>query len=140
MFRFLNVLAIAALVGSALYAYTIKYETIFFSEQIVKVQHEIQREKDKIGMLRAEWAYLTRPERLQTLSEKHLDMQQVARDQILASAAELPDQTPRVDTIGRKLEMLGLSEPTHTPRETKPSARVATPATANTTTSATRSR
>ncbi len=140
MFRFLNVLAVAALVGSALYAYTIKYETILFSEQIVKVQHEIQREQDKIGMLRAEWAYLTRPERLQTLSEKHLDMQQVARDQILVSAADLPDRTPKVDTIGRKLEMLGLSEPTNTPRDTKPSARVATPAAANATTSATRSR
>jgi len=127
MLRFLNVLAIAALIGSALYAYSIKYETILYSEQIVKVQHEIQREQDKIGMLRAEWAYLMRPERLQALSEKHLELQQIGRDQVVLSIADLPDQPPKVDTIGRKLDALGLGDPTTTPRDAKTSARGSTP-------------
>ena len=41
MLRYLNVLAIAALIGSAVYAYSIKYETMLFSEQIVKTRQEI---------------------------------------------------------------------------------------------------
>lgn len=127
MLRYLNVLAIALLVGSAVYAYSIKYETILFSEQIVKVKHAIDREQDRIGMLRAEWAYLTRPERLQALADKHLDLKPLGTDQIVRSAAQLPDQPPKVDTIGRKLEMLGLSEPTNTPRDSSSGASAVTP-------------
>lgn len=129
LLRYLNVLAIGALVGSALYAYSVKYETILFSEQIVKVQHSIEREQDRIATLRAEWAYVTRPERLQMLTDRHLDMVQLSTAQILLSASELPDQPPKVDTIGRKLESLGLAEPTNTPPDAKAAGSAATPST-----------
>jgi cell division protein FtsL len=129
LLRYLNVLAIGALVGSALYAYSVKYETILFSEQIVKVQHAIEREQDRIATLRAEWAYVTRPERLQMLADKHLEMQQLATTQIVLSAAEFPDQPPKVDTIGRKLESLGLAEPTNTPPDARAAGRAVTPST-----------
>jgi cell division protein FtsL len=112
--RLLNFLAIAALIGSAIYAYTIKYETIFHAEKIVKLKHEIKAEQDQIGMLRAEWAHLTRPERVQALADKFLDLQPIALTQIV-SADALPGKAPRIDAIGRKLEALGLSEPTNTP-------------------------
>lgn len=122
MIRFLNIVAIAALIGSAVYAYTIKYETIYRAEQIAKMKHEIQVERDKIGVLRAEWAHLARPERVQELATKYLDLQQLSLGQIVPANA-LPDRAPRVDAIGRKLETLGLAEPTNTPRaKTTPSA------------------
>jgi cell division protein FtsL len=114
MVRILNILAITALVGSAIYAYTIKYETIFHAETIVKLQHEMKVEQDQIGTLRAEWAHLTRPERIQALADKFLDLQPVALNQIVQAEA-LPGKAPRVDAIGRKLEALGLAEPTNTP-------------------------
>jgi cell division protein FtsL len=114
MVRILNILAITALMGSAIYAYTIKYETIFHAETIVKLQHEMKVEQDQIGTLRAEWAHLTRPERIQALADKFLDLQPVALNQIVQAEA-LPGKAPRVDAIGRKLEALGLAEPTNTP-------------------------
>ena len=114
MVRILNILAITALMGSAIYAYTIKYETIFHAETIVKLQHEMKVEQDQIGTLRAEWAHLTRPERMQALADKFLDLQPVALNQIVQAEA-LPGKAPRVDAIGRKLEALGLAEPTNTP-------------------------
>ena len=121
MIRLLNVLAIAALIGSAVYAYTIKYETIYRAEQITKLKHEIQTERDAIGVLRAEWAHLARPERIQELATRYLDLQALSLNQIV-SASALPEKGVRVDTIGRKLETLGLSEPTNTPRgKTAPS-------------------
>lgn len=118
MLRYLNVLAIAALIGSAIYAYSIKYETMLFSEQIVKIKLAIEREHDNIGMLRAEWAHLTSPERIQALADQHLDLQELKLDQIV-KVTDLPDRAPKVDGIGRELESLGLAEPTNTPHDDK---------------------
>jgi cell division protein FtsL len=114
MVRFLNILAIASLIGSAIYAYTIKYDTILHAEKIVKLKHEIEREKDQIDMLRAEWAHLTRPERIEELAGKFLDLQPSALNQIVRADA-LPEKGPRIDEIGHKLEALGLGQPTNTP-------------------------
>lgn len=117
MVRILNILAIASLIGSAIYAYTIKYETTFHAERIAKLKHEIRREQDLINMLRAEWAHLIRPERIQALADKFLDLQPLALSQIVKADA-LPDRAARIDAIGHKLEELGLGEPTATPGDT----------------------
>jgi hypothetical protein len=115
MVRLLNLIAIIALVGSAIYAYSIKYETIFYAEELTRLKHKIKAEQDAIAMARADWGHLTRPERLQSLSDKLLDLQPLALAQIVKPDA-LPEHAPKVDAIGRKLEALGLSEPTNTPR------------------------
>lgn len=119
MLRTLNVIAVLALLGSAIYAYTTKYETILYAEQIVKVKNSIQREQDAVAVLRAEWAHLIRPTRIQTLADRHLDLKQLTVDQIV-QVTDLPDRPPKVDSIGRKLELLGLAEPTNTPRDVAP--------------------
>ena len=115
MVRFLNVVAIAALVCSAVYAYSIKYETIWYAEQIAKIQHKINAEKGEISLLRAEWAQLTRPERIQALAVKFLDLQALDLAQIVPVSG-LPDRVPRVDAIGRKLDLLGIGDASSTPR------------------------
>jgi cell division protein FtsL len=114
--RLLNVMAIAALVGSAIYAYTIKYETIFHAEEITKLKYDIKAAHDSIDMLRAEWTHLARPERIESLADKFLDLQPPAVTQIVRIDA-LPEKAPNVDAIGRKLEALGLAEPTNTPQD-----------------------
>ncbi len=128
MIRLLNILAVVALVGAAVYAYSIKYATVFSAEEIVKLKHEIRAKQDRIGMLRAEWAYLVRPERIQALADKLLDLAPIGLAQIV-KADDLPAKAPRVDSIGRKLEELGLFEPTSTPKDAKaPAATPAAPA------------
>ncbi|MCX8255819.1 hypothetical protein RHAL1_00871 [Beijerinckiaceae bacterium RH AL1] len=114
MIRILNFIAIAALIGSAIYAYSIKYQTIFHAEQVASLKAEIKKEQDQIGQLRSDWGHLTRPERIQALSDKLLPLQPMALNQI-AQAEQLPAKTAPIDTIGRKLEDLGLSQPTATP-------------------------
>ena len=116
MVRLLNVAAIVALIGSAVYAYSIKYQTIFYAEEIVRLQHDIGTEKDSIGLLRADFAHLSRPERISSLANQFLKLQQPSLAQIVRIDA-LPEKTPAVDAIGRKLEALGLGEPTNTPRD-----------------------
>ncbi len=122
MWRLLHLVAIGALVGSAVYAYTIKYETIWYSEQIVKMKHKISAEQDAIAMLRADWAHLARPERIQALVSTYLNnMQPLALTQIVR-VSDLPNRAPRVDMIGRKLDALGLGAPTNTPHDVKAAA------------------
>ena len=116
MVRLLNVLAIVALVGSAIYAYSIKYETIFRAEKIVQLRQEIKSESDAIAMSRAEWEHISRPERIEALADKFLNLQQPALSQIVRIDA-LPEKGVKIDAIGRKLEALGLANPTNTPRD-----------------------
>ena len=122
MIRFLNIAACAALIGPAVYAYSIKYQTLYRSDQIAKLTRQIQQERDAIGMQKAEWSHLVRPDRLEPLADKYLDLE-VTRPSQMTTVAALPDRAPRGDDIGRKLEALGLAEPTNTP------ARASTPAT-----------
>lgn len=117
--RYLNVLAVLALVSSAAYAYSIKYETILYSERLKKMRNANDAMRDQIGILRAEWAHLTRPENIQALADRTLDLQQLDLLQV-GTIAELPDRPPKTDSIGRKLELLGLAEPTNTPANPTP--------------------
>ena len=126
MWRLLNILAVLILIGSAVYAYSIKYETILFAEQILKVKHQITAEQDQIERLRAEWAILTRPERLQQLADRSLGLVRLSLDQIVDPEA-LPLPPPKTDAIGRKLEALGLGEPTATPADRNGLGSTATP-------------
>jgi hypothetical protein len=116
MIRLLNVAAIAALIGSAIYAYSIKYQTIFYAEEIVRLQHDIQTQKHAIGLLRADFAHLSRPERISVLTDRFLNMQEPSGMQIVPIDA-LPEKLANDDLIARKLEALGLAAPTNTPRD-----------------------
>ena len=108
MLRFLNLIAIVALIGSAVYAYTIKYQTSYRAEQIAKTKIEIKTESDAIAVLRAEWAYITRPERLQQLADQYLVDVKPLEVKQLVSVQALPDKAARSDMIGSKLDQLGL--------------------------------
>lgn len=118
MIKLLHVVAIGALVSSALYAYTIKYETTLEAEQLQKIRMKAQREKDAIAVLKAEWQYLNRPDRLQALADRHLDLQPFSVTQVVR-IVDIPNRGPKVDAIGRKLEDLGLGVPTETPKDSK---------------------
>jgi cell division protein FtsL len=107
MWRLLHLFAIAALIGSAAYVYRIKYQVILESEEIVKIKHQMNKTLDEIGVLRAEYEHLARPDRVQELADKLLQMQPLALNQI-ARPDEIPEKNASGDSLGRKLESLGL--------------------------------
>jgi cell division protein FtsL len=117
MWRFMHAAAIAALIGSAAYVYGVKYQTIYASEQLVKTRHLIDKEKNAINLLRAEFAHLARPDRIQALADSKLGLEPLALSQI-ARIDELPDAQPKVDSIGRTLESLGFTADNSTPAVT----------------------
>jgi cell division protein FtsL len=120
MIKLLHVIAIGALVSSAVYAYSIKYETTLEAEQLQKTKAKAQRERDAIAVLKAEYQYLNRPDRLQMLADRHLDLQPFSVTQVVRMS-DVPKRGPKVDAIGRKLEDLGLGLPTETPSDRKAS-------------------
>ena len=128
MIRFLNIVAAAALIGSAVYAYSIKYQTIYRSDQIAKLTRQIQHERDGLNVQRAEWAHLTRPDRIEPLADKYLTDLEMTRPAQMVTFAQLPERAMRGDEIGKKLEALGLAEPTNTPGGSRSPAQ-ATPTT-----------
>jgi hypothetical protein len=105
MIRFLHFVAISALIASAGYAYSIKYDTLYQQEQVAKLKAQMKQERDAIAVLKAEWQHLNRPDRLQAAVERHLDLQPMNIRQ-LARLSELPDRPKRQDEIGLKLQDL----------------------------------
>jgi hypothetical protein len=127
MIKFLHVAAIAGLIGSAVYAYSIKYDTIFHAEELARINAAVSRERDAIAVLRAEWALLNRPDRVEALADAHLSDIVPMTAARLARFSDLPERREKDDEIGRKLEALGLAAPTATPGAAGRSA--ATPST-----------
>jgi len=115
MRRLLHILAIAALIGSALYSYRIKYDTLYLSEQVAKLKSRLQREKEAIAVLRAEWQFVNRPDRIQTLADKHLPELAPAAVTQTVRWSEIPQRPVATDSIAAKLEALGIAAPTATP-------------------------
>lgn len=118
MMRFMHVLAITGLIGSAGYAYSTKYEALYYAENLVKLRAKLQREREAIAVAKAEWAMLNRPDRLQGIVDRHLDLVPMNIGQ-LAKLSHLPLKAPKGDEIGRKLELLGL-EALLSPKDKRP--------------------
>ena len=114
MWRLLHLFVFAALLGSAGYVYGVKYQSVYAREQIVELRRHIDKEREQIAVLKAEFAALVRPDRLQDLADKQLAMGPLALASI-AKIDDLPYPGPRVDSIGRKLESLGLLGDSATP-------------------------
>lgn len=129
MIRTLNVLAIAALIGSATVAYSVKYETILVAEKLKKREAELQREKDALAVLKAEWQLLNRPSRLAGLARPETGLQPLTVRQIVR-ADEVPIAKPENDPLARQLDGLltgSIAVPAATPRPQRIGQTAATP-------------
>ena len=127
--RIFHLIAVFVLVGSAVYLYRVKYETIYLSEQVAKLRRDIAREKDAISMLHAEWQQLNSPERLQKLAHANSQLTTLRVHQI-SGWAEIPDRSTTVDMIGDKLLSLGEDHPS-SPSAHSGHARVKVPSSAS---------
>ena len=107
--RIFHVFAILLLIGSAVYVYKIKYDTMALTSEVSRLNKMIAAEHDKIGQLKAEWQGLNRPDRLQKLVEANLDLVPLSTQQIVRWQ-DVPDRPAETDMIGDKLSTLGLSD------------------------------
>jgi hypothetical protein len=94
--RLLHLIVVAALVIAAVHVYKIKFESTLQAERLAKLGVEIHRERDRISALRAEWAQLDSPARIQALAQRHLALKQIDAAQIeaLDHLPERPEPAP----------------------------------------------
>lgn len=78
---------LAALVGFALFH--LKYQVQALEDQLAKLNRSIVHEQEQIHVLRAEWTYLDRPDRIEQLAQKYLDLAPPKASQI-STIAQLP--------------------------------------------------
>jgi hypothetical protein len=91
--RIIHLLVIAALVFAAAYVYRIKMDSTSRVERVLRLHAEIREQRDAIAVLRAEWAKLDAPLRLQGLAERHLALKPVTATQY-DSLKNLPERVP----------------------------------------------
>ncbi len=65
----LHLLAILAVMGFAWWAYGENYRTRAVREEVARLENRIAETREEIAQLRAEWAFLNRPERLRALAD-----------------------------------------------------------------------
>ncbi len=63
----ISVLSAFFVMGLAYWAYQENYRTQEVLKEVRSLQREIGNNREKLGVLRAEWAYLNRPDRLREL-------------------------------------------------------------------------
>src|SRR5216110_4110539 len=107
--RIIHFLVIGVLVFAASYVYRIKMESTSRTERVLRLNAEIREQRDAIATLRAEWARLDAPLRLQGLAERHLALKPLVATQY-DSLKNLPERPPNFtrdpDPIGSMLNSI----------------------------------
>ena len=90
--------------GLAFWAYQENYKTQQSQREVRSLQAQIGAAHSRLGMLRAEWAYLNRPDRLRELAELNFDR--------LELLPLLPEAFGRVDQVAYPMPaMLPITSP-----------------------------
>lgn len=77
MVRLLNILVICALVLAAATVYKIKFDSTLQAARVAKLHNQLRHERDAIAVLRAQWARLDTPSRIQQLADRFLKLQPI---------------------------------------------------------------
>lgn len=106
---FLYSVTVSLLIGLAFWAYHENYKTQEAIEKTEQLQREIGAARERLSVLRAEWAYLNRPDRLRDLAELNFTR--------LGLLPLRPGQFGRVDQVAFPTQIFDQDIPITTPVE-----------------------
>lgn len=94
MSRLINTVLFLFVLLGAFWLYQVKHEAKEEESRIVKLEQQIEDEKEALLLLKAEWSYLNRPERVQQLSERFADQLGLSEVQPyqIGTVADLPER------------------------------------------------
>jgi hypothetical protein len=107
--RIIHLFVVGMLIFAAAYVYRIKMESTSRVERVQRLNAEIREQRDAIAILRAEWARLDAPLRLQGLAERHLGLKPITAqqyDQLRNLPERPPNFTRNPDPIGSMLNVI----------------------------------
>ncbi|WP_208347782.1 cell division protein FtsL [Pseudaestuariivita rosea] len=91
MRTFLFITSALAVMGLAFWAYQQNYKTQQALSEVRQLQRDIGSARERLSVLRAEWAFLNRPDRLRDLADLNFDR--------LGLLPMTPDQFGQVDQV-----------------------------------------
>jgi hypothetical protein len=107
--RIVHLFVICALVFAAAYVYRVKMESTVRTERVMRLRADIREQRDAIASLKAEWAKLESPRRLQDIAARHLSLRPIQATQY-DTLKNLPPRPPSFvkpgdpDPIGTMIE------------------------------------
>jgi hypothetical protein len=106
--RIIHLTVVAALIVAAVFVYKIKFESTVRAAEVTRLAAAIKRERNAIAALRAEWAQLDNPGRIQGLTERHLALRMLDPAQIdrFEHVPERPPPGPQPDAIAAMIDAL----------------------------------
>ena len=93
MVRWFNLAIVGLVIATATWTYQVKHDAEAKLDEIRALNRQIALERETIELLKADWAHLSHPSRLQALVERYqeeLGLQVTSSNQII-DADELPD-------------------------------------------------
>ncbi len=66
--------------------FQIKFKVQNLNRELAELRQQLEHEKRSIHVLKAEWAYLNQPERLNRLTKKFLDLKELKPEQIMLAS------------------------------------------------------
>jgi hypothetical protein len=93
---FASVLSLLAVIALGYWAYHQTIQTQQAERRVDRLQYQIGAERERLSILRAEWAYLNRPDRLRELADfnfERLQLLPLAPEQF-GRAAQIPYPPP----------------------------------------------
>jgi hypothetical protein len=107
--RIIHLFVVGMLIFAAAYVYRIKMESTSRVERVQRLNAEIREQRDAIAVLRAEWAKMDAPLRMQGLAERHLGLKPITAQQY-DQLKNLPERPPNFtrdpDPIGSMLNTI----------------------------------
>jgi hypothetical protein len=107
--RLLNFCILILLVLATAYVYEIKFEAMVHATRVAEMRGEVRREREAIAALRAEWARLENPARLQGLARRHLTLRPAELTQ-LDTLSQVPERPPQMAASSSADPIAGMIE------------------------------
>jgi hypothetical protein len=85
MFKLRYIAFVILLAASVFGLFQVKFKVQTLHRELAELKQQLEREKNAIHVLKAEWAYLNQPERLNRLVVKFLDLSELKSEQIMLS-------------------------------------------------------
>jgi len=87
MSRGLSIIALLLLAVVSFGLYQLSYEVQRLEEELIELNRALSQERETIGVLQAEWSYLSRPDYLQDKAQRLLEMRSTTAKDIVAIEA-----------------------------------------------------
>jgi len=113
MKTFLYIVVTLAVVGLAFWAYRENYATQQALSETSELHNEIRTAHARLAVLKAEWAYLNRPDRLRELADLNFGRLELLplRAQQFGRVAEIPFPAPELLPVTNPIDVSSANDP-----------------------------